>query len=105
MEPLLGRLGYERRRRDTLPQTYRHVLTGGSLSHCPTRRQLISPAHAPARVGSWPPRIVHVFNEIVMKRVLAALNEPRTIHEYVTYRTVTKAGVSDWSDVVSLSVV
>jgi putative DNA primase/helicase len=49
---LLGRLGYERRRSNTVPRTYQYVRTGGSLSHCPTSRQLISPVRATARVGS-----------------------------------------------------
>jgi len=49
---LLGRLGYERRRRNTVPRSYHYVRSGAPLSHCPTSRQLISPARAIARVGS-----------------------------------------------------
>jgi predicted P-loop ATPase len=48
---LLGRLGYERRRRNTVPRSYHYVRSGVPLSHCPTWHRLISadpsPANAP----------------------------------------------------------
>ena len=49
---LLARLGYERRRRNTVPRSDHYVRSDAPLSHCPTWRQLISPARPTARVGS-----------------------------------------------------
>jgi putative DNA primase/helicase len=49
---LLGGLGYERRRRNTVPRTYHYVRVGVPVSQCPTELQLIPQARPTARVGS-----------------------------------------------------
>ena len=43
----LGQLGYERRRRNTVPRSYHYVRCSASLSHCPTGQQLISKRRSP----------------------------------------------------------
>jgi hypothetical protein len=39
---ILGELGYERKRRNTVPRSYHYVRSSAPLSHCPTSRQLVA---------------------------------------------------------------